>query len=303
METWLDLHMHTCHSMDGEFEPADLMRQCAAAGLRAVAVTDHDSVSAVSEARDAARQLGLHFFPGIEISCQHKGKNFHLLGYGIHAEDDIFAQIENNLHEQRRAISEKMLDAVEALGIYLDRPKIWRMSLGGVVASVTIARVALADPRNKGNAVLAPYRPGGKRGDAPYVNFGWDFCGQGGPAYIPMVLPDFSASVQLIQSHGGAAVLAHPGANMKQNRPITEELIQCGIDGIEAYCSYHDAQTAAFYQEIAQTHQLLATLGSDYHGRAKPHISLGMYSHPQPQAVYERLRAVIHERNGEVYEI
>ena len=303
METWLDLHMHTCCSMDGEFEPTDLMRQCAAAGLRAVAVTDHDSVSAVSEAKDAARKLGLQFFPGIEISCQHKGKNFHLLGYGIHAEDAVFKQIERNLHEQRRENSEKMLDAVEALGIYVDRPAIWNLSLDGVVASVTIARVALADPRNADNAVLVPYRPGGSRGDAPYVNFGWDFCGQGGPAYIPMVLPDFSASVQLIQSHGGAAVLAHPGANMKQNRPITEELIQCGIDGIEVYCSYHDAQTAAFYQEIAQTHQLLATLGSDYHGRAKPHISLGTYSHPQPQAVYERLCALIHERNGEVYGI
>lgn len=301
METWLDLHMHTCCSMDGEFDPADLMQQCADAGLRAVAVTDHDSVSAVPKARETARQLGLHFFPGIEISCQHKGKNFHLLGYGIHAEDAVFKEIEMNLHEQRRANSEKMMDAVEAMGIYLDRPQIWSMSLGGVVASVTIARAALADPRNDNNTVLAPYRPGGRRGNAPYVNFGWDFCGQGGPAYIPMILPDFAEAVQIIQSHGGAAVLAHPGANMKQNRELTEELIQCGIDGIEVYCSYHDAETAVFYQQIAQSHHLLATLGSDYHGRAKPHISLGTYSHPQPQIVYERLCTIIDERNGEVY--
>ena len=301
METWLDLHMHTRYSMDGQFEPADLMQQCADAGLRAVTVTDHDSVRAISEAKDMAQHLGLHFFPGIEISCQHHGKNFHLLGYGIHADCAVFQRIETDIHEQRLANSEKMMDAVEALGIYLDRPSIRNMSLDGVVASVTIARAALADPRNANNPVLAPYRPGGTRGNAPYVNFGWDFCGQGGPAFIPMKLPDFAASVQTIQQHGGAAVLAHPGANMKQNRDLTEELIQCGIDGIEVYCSYHDTETAAFYQQIAQEYQLLNTIGSDYHGRAKPHISLGTYGHPQPQSVYERLYKIIKKRNGEVH--
>lgn len=301
METWLDLHMHTRYSMDGQFEPADLMQQCADAGLRAVAVTDHDSVRAIPEAKEMAQRLGLYFFPGIEVSCQHNGKNFHLLGYGIHTDCAVFQQIEKDIHEQRLANSEKMMDAVEALGIYLDRPQIRNMSLDGVVASVTIARAALADPRNENNIVLAPYRPGGTRGNAPYVNFGWDFCGQGGPAFIPMELPDFAASVQVIQQHGGAAVLAHPGANMKQNRELTEELIQCGIDGIEVFCSYHDKETAAFYRHIVQEHQLLDTIGSDYHGRTKPHISLGTYGHPQPQPVYEGLCEIIKKRNGEVY--
>lgn len=84
METWLDLHMHTKYSMDGQFDPADLMRQCADAKVQAVAVTDHDSTRAIPEAREEASRLGLRLIPGIEISCQHEGKNFHLLGYGIH---------------------------------------------------------------------------------------------------------------------------------------------------------------------------------------------------------------------------
>lgn len=125
METWLDLHMHTKYSMDGQFEPADLMRQCADAGVTTVAVTDHDSARAIPEARQEAARLGLNLVPGIEISCQYKGKNFHLLGYGIHAEDPVFAAIEKDVYGQRRAISEKVLDAVEALGIVLDRPAIW----------------------------------------------------------------------------------------------------------------------------------------------------------------------------------
>lgn len=300
VETWLDLHMHTRYSMDGEFAPAVLMRQCAAAGLRAAAITDHDAVGALTAAKEEAKAQGLLFFPGIEISCQHKGKNFHLLGYGIRFQDPAFAALEQDLHAQRLAISEKVLDAVEALGIYLDRPAIWNMAASGVVASVNIAKIALEDRRNAENPLLAPYRSGGSRGDAPYVNFGWDFCGQGGPAFVPMVLMSLSEAVRLIQTHGGAAVLAHPGANMGQNRTVTEEIIAEGIDGIEAYCSYHDAETAAFYAAIAEEHSLVATVGSDYHGRAKPHIQLGRYSHPAPQDVCDALCRIIGSRDGEV---
>ena len=159
METWLDLHMHTKYSMDGEFEPADLMRQCADAGLQAAAVTDHDAVGALDEAKAAASALQLSFIPGIEISCQHKGKNFHLLGYGIRYQAPVFAELEQDLHAQRLAISEKVLDAVEGLGIYLDRQAIWDMASSGVVASVNIAKTALEDPHNDGNPLLAPYRP------------------------------------------------------------------------------------------------------------------------------------------------
>ena len=300
METWLDLHMHTKYSMDGEFEPADLMRQCADAGLRAAAVTDHDAVGALDEAKAAASALQLSFIPGIEISCQHKGKNFHLLGYGIRYQAPVFAELEQDLHAQRLAISEKVLDAVEGLGIYLNRQAIWDMASSGVVASVNIAKTALEDPRNDGNPLLAPYRPGGARSNAPYVNFGWDFCGQGGPAFVPMVLMPFSQAVCIIQEHGGVAVLAHPGANMKQNRDIAEDLIAQGIDGIEAYCSYHDDDTAAFYAAIANEHDLLVTIGSDYHGRAKPHIRLGQYGHPAPQATFDGLCRIIQDRGGDV---
>ncbi len=299
METWLDLHMHTRYSMDGQFEPADLMRQCAAAGLRAVAVTDHDSVSAVGEAWQAAHTLGLHFFPGIDISCQYVFKYIHLLCYGIHADEPVFKRIEETIHAQRLENSEKILDAVEALGIAIDRQAVWNMASSGVVASVNIAKVALEDSRNDGNPLLAPYRPGGTRGDAPYVNFGWDFCGQGGPAFVPMQLMPFADAVAAVQENGGAAVLAHPGANMGKNQVLTEKLLAAGIDGIEVYCSYHDEDTSRFYRQIADRHGVIPTVGSDYHGRAKPYISLGQYAHPEPQSVYDRLCRIIQERKGD----
>ncbi|KMO87884.1 histidinol phosphatase [Megasphaera cerevisiae DSM 20462] len=298
MDTWLDLHMHTKYSMDGEFEPSDLMNQCAAAGLKAVAVSDHDSVEAIPKARKRACELGLCFFSAIELSCAHLGKNFHLLGYGIDEKEPIFHQIEKNIHQQRLDNSEKMMNAVEQLGIYLDRKYVWTLSHNDVIATVNIARAALEDPRNIDNPILAPYRPGGLRNKSPYVNFGWDYCSQGKPAFVPMTLITLHEAVRHIQNNGGAAVLAHPGANMGQNRDVTESLVAEGIDGIEAYCSYHDTDTSQFYADICRTYKLIATIGSDYHGRAKPNIQLGEYEHPCAQDVFDRLCYLIHERGG-----
>ena len=85
------------------------------------------------------------------------------------------------------------------------------------------------------------------------------------------------------------------------NRPLTEKLIATGLDGLEAYCSYHDEGTSDFYRRIADEYGLMATLGSDYHGRAKPHIQLGTYGHPAPQALWDRLCQKIKQQHGEVY--
>ncbi|MCH4166723.1 MAG: PHP domain-containing protein [Megasphaera sp.] len=301
METWLDLHMHTKYSMDGEFEPENLMEQCAAAGLKAVAVSDHDGVSAVPAARKRAIELGLHFLPAIEISCQHEGKNFHLLGYGIHDQAEVFHQIEEDLKQQRYHNAEIMMDRIEALGIQLDRPYVWSLAASGTAAAVHMAQAALENPANADNELLAPYRPGGPRSNGPYVNFGWDFCGQDKPCYVPLQVMDFRQAVQDIQHNGGVAILAHPGANMGCNAEMTDELLRTGLDGIEAYCSYHDEHTAGFYAAICKEKGLICTVGSDYHGKSKPNIQLGHYGHPDPQVPWEALTALIDSRGGEVY--
>ena len=299
METWLDLHMHSSYSMDGQYTPTEIVAQCAAAGVQAMALSDHDAVAGNAEAGRAAARLGLSYFPAIEISCTHAGKLFHLLGYGIHYDDPAFVKLEKAMQDQRKSHSEAMIEAVRRIGIAVDSDKVWALSVNGSIGSVLIARAALADPRNDENELLAPYRPGGARSDTPYVNFGWDFCAQGKPCNVPMEVITFEEAVALIQEHGGAAVLAHPGANMGQDRERTEAIIATGIDGIEAYCSYHDSETAAFYAGMAAQYGLIATLGSDYHGhRTKPNIDLGRYSHPRPQDVYDRLCAVISGRGG-----
>ena len=302
MDKWLDLHMHTIISMDGQFQPEDLMEQCAAAGLRAVAVSDHDSVSAIPRARQRAAELGLAYLPATEISCQFQGKNFHLLGYGIHSEAAPFLAMERSMHQQRHDNAEKMMDKLEAAGFYLDRDYAWSLADSGIAAAVHMARAILEDPRNDNNPDLTPYRPGGPKSDGPYVAFGWDFCGQGKLAYVPMTMPTFEEALGWIHGNGGVAILAHPGANMGKNQAITNQLIAAGIDGIESFCSYHDEGTAAFYEAICRKNDLICSLGSDYHGKAKPNIHLGQYGHPYAAQTWQVLVEKIRQHGGEVDE-
>lgn len=300
MEKWLDLHMHSVYSGDGELAPKKLMKKCAAAGLKVVALADHNSMRGVPEAKKAAEQLGLIYFPALEIDCMHGGRNFHLLGYGIHANAAAFSEIEQNVHEQELVASDKLLELVRRIGFYFNEELVRAKTKNGVVVAEMIAEVVLNDPHNDDNKLLLPLRSGGARSDNPLVNFFWDFCSQGKPAYVPMYYVSLATAVYAIQKNGGVAVLAHPGANMGQNREITEAVIKTGIDGIEVYSNYHDEETKRFYAKICAEHWLIATSGSDFHGKTKPAIHLGELGHPDSQKLYEQLVQKVKQRGGEV---
>lgn len=300
MEKWFDLHMHSSYSADGEFAPENLMKKCAAAGLKAVALADHNSTRGVLYAKQAAVELGLAYFPAIEIDCIHEKHNFHLLGYGIHADAVIFREIERDVHEQEIAASDKLIELVRKMGFYFSEELVRAKAKNGVVVAEMLAEVILNDPHNNENRLLLPLRPGGARSDNPFVNFFWDFCSQGKSAYVPIRYISLAEAVYAVQKNGGVAVLAHPGANIGQNREITESVIKAGIDGIEVYSNYHDEKTKRFYAKICIEHKKIATSGSDFHGKTKPSIYLGELEHPYAHKVYGQLVQKIKERGGEM---
>ena len=301
IENWLDLHMHSWHSGDGEFSPAELMRRCAAVGIRSAALADHNTMQGTMEAADAAQQMGLRSFPAVELDCTQEGRNFHLLGYGQSPHAAAVRKIAEAVHEQELAASEQLLCKVRNIGFQFDEAVVRRKARNGVVAAEMIAEVVLADSRNAENALLRPFRCGGTRSDNPPVNFYWDFCAQGKPAYVPMQYISLSEAVTTIQEAGGAAILAHPGANIGQDRAVMETLIPQGLDGVEAYSNYHDSATQDFYVELARKHHLLVTAGSDFHGKAKPAIQLGTMHCPYPEEKQDDLMALIARRGGVVF--
>ena len=143
-----------------------------------------------------------------------------------------------------------------------------------------IAEVALEDPRNDDHPILAQYRPGGPRSDNPVLNFYWDWCSQGKPASSETEFISAEEAVLRIKNAKGLAVLAHPGNNIKMDTAVLEGILDLGIDGIEVYSTYHNAEMMAYYRDKALKHQKLITLGSDYHGKTKPSIKLGEFHCP-----------------------
>jgi 3',5'-nucleoside bisphosphate phosphatase len=301
MEKWLDLHMHSSYSTDGEIAPSALMSACAAAGLKTVALTDHNSVRGVYQAKASGKGLGLEVISGIEIDCKYEGCELHLLGYGIDEHADIFADIEKDVHEQELCMSAELMERVLSLGIFFDKNVVGKLAVQGVINAEMIAEAALADIRNAQNKLLAPFRFGGDRSDNPFVNFYWDFCSQGKPAYVPMEYISLNAAIRAIKENNGAAILAHPGINIGQNQSFAQSIVEQGIDGIEAYSNYHDEKTTNFYEQFCLKNNILATTGSDFHGKAKPSIHLGEIGNPMPTKTRDALLSIIKDRGENNY--
>jgi predicted metal-dependent phosphoesterase TrpH len=138
-----------------------------------------------------------------------------------------------------------------------------------------IAEAALADARNDGNPLLAPFRPGGARSDNPFVNFYWDHCSPGKPAHVPVEYMPLADCLALIASAGGAAVLAHPGQSLRGKERLFPAIMAQGFSGLEAYSSYHSPEDRARWKAEADARGLAATCGSDFHGKTKPAIRMG----------------------------
>ena len=273
--SWIDLHIHSIYSNDGDLAPEELVRKCKESGIRTIAVADHNTVKAIPATREKAEEMGIEFIPAIELDCMFYGKNFHVLGYGIDAGDARFEKIENELAEGERASSAPRIQLVQSLGIVVDEERAYNLAHNGYVTGEMIAEVALKDDRNKNNLLLKSYRNGGNRSNNPYVNFFWDICSQGKPADVPIPMISMEEAIEVILSTGGIPVLAHPGNNVKEDEQLLEKIVQSGIQGIEVYSSYHSEAQISYYEKKAREAEIIVTAGSDFHGKTKPSIQLG----------------------------
>lgn len=271
----IDLHMHSIHSIDGEFESSELVRQAAGAGLDCIAVTDHNCASGVAEAVRAGREYGVEVIPGIEMDCTFKDLEVHLLGYFIQPEDPRYLALCADVKAQERALAKTRTELVRGLGLFIDQDELERHSEDGIVTGELLGELALADPRNNGNPLLEPYRPGGSRSENATVSFYWDICAPGKPAFVEIRYQSLEEGVALVRESGGVPILAHPSVNLTGREDELPNILACGVKGLEAYCSYHNPEQAAWWRARAEEQGVIFTCGSDYHGKIKPAVSLG----------------------------
>jgi len=272
---WLDLHMHSSFSNDGEFSPRKLMELCFKDGIKVAALADHNSVKGVQQANLYAKKLGIQLIPAIELDCSFRGVDLHVLGYGIDVTYHAFDKVEQDVQGKERATSLKRMMLVKEMGIYFHYAEVLKLSRNGVVTGEMIGEAALNDDRNKNNILMSPFYPSGARSDNPYVNFYWDICSIGKKAYVPIKFMSLINAIELIHAAGGIAVLAHPGNNVGEDEELLFNIIKSGITGMEVYSTYHTHQQIKFYESQAEKYGLIKTLGSDFHGKTKPSIKLG----------------------------
>lgn len=289
MNKYIDLHMHSKYSDDGEFTPTQLVEKCEAAGVKIMSIADHNYVSGVDEALELATKKGMTVIPAIEIDCSYKGINLHVVGYGIDHTNPIFNQLGDDILKQELTCSDQKLTLTNQMGFDLKKEQLDVLSDNGVYTGEMFGEALLNDERYKDHELLKPYRPGGSRSDNPYVNFYWDFYAQGKPCYTKVVFPSLEETIKLINDNGGVAVLAHPGNNLKNNFEIFDEMVNVGIQGVEAFSSYHSKETNDYFYNKAKELNVLFTCGSDYHGKTKPSISLGNNGCDNHDEVYNKL--------------
>lgn len=148
-----------------------------------MSITDHNCVRANAEARAQAEAKGIRYISGVEIDCVYKGLNFHVLGYGINEQSTDFTRIEENVEQQSFLIPLERLEKTQMLGFHVTQNEMWELSKDaywkGSWSGEMFAELLLTKPEYANHPFLRPYRPGGARGDNPYVNFYWNYYAQG----------------------------------------------------------------------------------------------------------------------------
>ena len=259
----IDLHCHSTAS-DGSDEPAELVRKALAAGLAALALTDHDSLAGLNEAQQRAEGTKLELIRGCEISARGAGGEMHILGLWIPADHpnlSAFESVLRDLRGHRSARNHIMVERLRKLGCALSYDDVLAEAGGESVGRPHIARVLL----RKGYA---------KSAREVFTRY----LGSNGSVYEPKkVLPPEEA-VELLLSVGATAAIAHPKLIRASDAWLEATVIRlraCGLSAMEAYHSEHSEADTRFCLALAVRQKLVLCGGSDYHGGLKPDIALG----------------------------
>ena len=286
----VDLHVHSNKSSDGDHAPAELAGFARDHGLRAFSIADHDTVAAYPEAIEDGRRAGVEVIPGIELTTLYGGREFHLLLPLVDWTSPALARIIEGQTECRMHETRERVARIQALGFTLTMAEIEAKSKGAPPLGVKIAQVLLENPENVGNPALELYYRPENRRYGPYMFYG-DFFAEGKPAFVPKTFVALLDVLAAAPATGGAPVLSHPGAYFQRTTAEdARELKSRGLIGLEVYTFYHTPEQTAFYKDMAAELDLVATAGSDFHGRIKPHVAFGALAQGD-YGMVEELRA------------
>ena len=251
---FVDLHMHSTAS-DGSRSPAEVVAAAVAAGVRAIALTDHDTVAGVAPARDAASDAGLQVVAGVELSAYQGDDETHLLGLHLSDVEGMDRALEA-FRDARRDRGVRMVQLLNAIGVKISFDDVLDMAGGGAIGRPHVARALV------------------EHGWARDLRDAFDkYLGQGRPAYLDKRRLSLRDAIAMVHSCGGIAVLAHPGGEGTLARLTA--LREQGLDGVEVLHPGHSSEDRKRLLAVAQHLDLVPSGGSDSHGAPEGSRAIG----------------------------
>jgi 3',5'-nucleoside bisphosphate phosphatase len=269
---YVDLHVHSSAS-DGSLSPKNLVTEAKAASLRAIALTDHDTIEGLEEALAAGAAVGLEVIPGIEISAEHHPGSMHILGLFIDHQDAGLDEQLQILKQARADRNPQIIAKLQKVGLSISMEEVLAVAGDGQVGRPHIAQVLL----NKG--YVSSFQEAFDR-----------YLGNHASAYVNKYRFSPQKAISMITAAGGVAALAHPFTleytSLGHLKTILHHLRDWGLTAIEVFYPEHSVERQEKYKNLARELGLLMTGGSDYHGVIKPEVKLGLVG-PDQHVGYE----------------
>ncbi len=263
-----DLHLHSNLS-DGIYSPRQLFKLAAKAGLKAAALTDHDTMEGVEAGLAAGLQFGVEIVPGVELSAYEAGQEIHLLGYYPIYPGDLNREL-LRIQRGRYERMEHILDRLNRFGFRFTLDQVCKEAYPAAPGRLHLARLMV-----KKKMVINL-----QQAFTLYLE-------RGKPAYVPRINLTPAGALNLLLQTGSLPVLAHPGINGKTLLP---ELVSLGLQGVEVFHPEHSTAQRRYYRQVAEHFNLLITGGSDFHGD-KQYRARGPGSVSVPYHYLEKLKA------------
>ncbi|MCK5312580.1 MAG: PHP domain-containing protein, partial [Desulfobacteraceae bacterium] len=262
----IDLHIHSTAS-DGSFSPSEILNLSLDAGIKAIALTDHDSIDGVREVMKIGVPWPLEFITGVEISCEPPkdfpdNSSLHILGYGFDLENKDMNSILKKLQQARADRNPLIIKKLNDLGFDISIEEAEEISGDGQTGRPHIAQVMV------------------ERGFIASFGEAFDkYLGKGKKAYVDKYRATCKEAIEIIHNAGGVSILAHPGILKDSKKFSVEKLVKdlkkFGLNGVEAYYTSHNHKQTTSFIDLAQKQNLIVTGGSDFHGSLNQGVNIG----------------------------
>lgn len=274
----IDLHIHSTAS-DGTLTPKEIVCKALDMNLKAIAITDHDTIEGIDEFLGSAKEMPIEAVPGVEIAGNWNHRELHILGYWIDHKNKELEKLLENARKNRHIRNELVIEKLNNKGYEIVQEELIAEAKGEVIgrphiASLLVRKKYFQNAQDVFSSCLA----------------------RGSDCYTPRILPEVKEVIDTVHLAGGIAIWAHPlhrnKSDIRNAKTDILSLLGLGLDGVEAYYPEYSQKQHKVLMKCAEELNFAVSGGTDFHGDNQPTIRLGI-GHGEltiPDEVYVNLK-------------